>query len=149
MQEFGYETRILWLPDVFGYPGNLPQLIKESGCDYFMTQKLSWNDTNKPEHHTFWWEGIDGTQVLTHFPPADTYNGSFTAEEVERSVRNFKDADHSDRSLYPFGFGDGGGGPTARMIESAHRFGIPLGAATDFFGRGRAEAGDLAHASGE
>ncbi len=149
MDEFGVETRIVWLPDVFGYPGNLPQLIKESGCDYFMTQKLSWNDTNKPEHHTFWWEGIDGTRVLTHFPPADTYNGSFTADEVERSVRNFKDADVSSRSLYLFGFGDGGGGPTARMIESAHRFGVPLGGATDFFDRVAAEATDLARVSGE
>jgi alpha-mannosidase len=53
MREFGYETRILWLPDVFGYPGNLLQLISEAGCDFFLTQKLSWNDTNKPEHHTF------------------------------------------------------------------------------------------------
>ncbi|TMB86696.1 MAG: alpha-mannosidase, partial [Chloroflexi bacterium] len=95
IQEFGYETRILWLPDVFGYPGNLPQLIKEAGCDYFLTQKLSWNDTNKPEHQTFWWEGIDGTRVLTHFPPADTYNGDFSAKELESSVRNFKDASRS------------------------------------------------------
>ena len=76
MQEFGYETKVLWLPDVFGYPGNLPQLIAESGCDFFLTQKLSWNDTNKPEHHTFIWEGIDGSRIFTHFPPADTYNGS-------------------------------------------------------------------------
>ena len=90
MQEFGYETKILWLPDVFGYPGNLPQLIAEAGCDFFLTQKLSWNDTNKPEHHTFIWEGIDGTRIFTHFPPSDTYNGSFTPEEVEWSIRNFK-----------------------------------------------------------
>jgi len=149
MQEFGYETRILWLPDVFGYPGNLPQLIKESGCDYFLTQKLSWNDTNKPEHHTFWWEGIDGTRVFTHFPPADTYNGDFSAEQVEFSARNFKDAASSNRSLYLFGYGDGGGGPTAEMIESAHSLGVPMGTAIDFFDRASADAHDLATVRGE
>jgi len=149
MREFGYETRILWLPDVFGYPGNLPQLIKESGCDYFLTQKLSWNDTNKPEHHTFWWEGIDGTRVFTHFPPADTYNGDFSAEQVEYSARNFKDSVSSNRSLYLFGYGDGGGGATAEMIESAHSLGVPVGRAIDFFDRASAEAHDLATVRGE
>lgn len=149
MQELGVETRVLWLPDVFGYPGNLPQLIKESGCDYFLTQKLSWNDTNKPEHHTFWWEGIDGTCVFTHFPPADTYNGSFSREEVETSVRNYKDAGRSDRSLYLFGFGDGGGGPTEEMIEAAHALGVPMGRASEFFDLAAAEAHDLATVQGE
>jgi len=149
MQEFGYETRILWLPDVFGYPGNLPQLIKESGCDYFLTQKLSWNDTNKPEHHTFWWEGIDGTRVFTHFPPADTYNGDFSADQVEFSAGNFKDAASSNRSLYLFGYGDGGGAATAEMIESAHSLGVPIGRAIDFFDRASAEAHDLATVRGE
>ena len=149
MQEFGYETRILWLPDVFGYPGNLPQLIKESGCDYFLTQKLSWNDTNKPEHHTFWWEGIDGTRVFTHFPPADTYNGDFSTDQVEFSARNFKDAASSNRSLYLFGYGDGGGGATAEMIESAHSLGVPISKAIDFFDRASADAHDLATVRGE
>jgi len=149
MRELGVETKILWLPDVFGYPGNLPQLIKESGCDYFLTQKLSWNDTNKPEHHTFWWEGLDGTRVFTHFPPADTYNGDFSASEVESSVRNFKDSDRSHRSLYLFGYGDGGGGPTPEMIDSAHRLGVPMGRAADFFEQAAAEARDLTTSSGE
>ncbi|HET7467201.1 MAG TPA: alpha-mannosidase [Candidatus Dormibacteraeota bacterium] len=149
MREFGVETRILWLPDVFGYPGNLPQLIKESGCDYFLTQKLSWNDTNKPEHHTFWWEGIDGTRVLTHFPPADTYNGDFSSEQLEFSARNFKDAASSNRSLYLFGYGDGGGGATEEMIDAAHSFGIPIGKASDFFDQAAAEAKDLAVVKGE
>ncbi len=149
MQEFGYETKVLWLPDVFGYPGNLPQLIGEAGCDYFLTQKLSWNDTNKPEHNTFIWEGIDGTRIFTHFPPADTYNGSFTAEEVAQSVRNFKDAASSNRSLYLFGWGDGGGGPTREMIDSAHRLGVPIGRAAEFFELASAEAHDLTTTSGE
>jgi alpha-mannosidase len=149
MQEFGYETTILWLPDVFGYPGNLPQLMSVAGCDFFLTQKLSWNDTNKPEHHTFIWEGIDGSRIFTHFPPADTYNGSFTPEEVDWSVRNFKDRDSSNRSLYLFGWGDGGGGPQEEMIESAHRLGVELGRASDFFDAASAEAKDLTTAIGE
>jgi len=149
MQEFGYETKVLWLPDVFGYPGNLPQLMVESGCDFFLTQKLSWNDTNKPEHHTFIWEGIDGSRIFTHFPPADTYNGSFTPEEVEWSIRNFKDGQSSKRSLYLFGWGDGGGGPQPEMIESAHRLGVEIGRASDFFDVASAEANGLTTAAGE
>ena len=149
MREFGYETKVLWLPDVFGYPGNLPQLAAEAGCDFFLTQKLSWNDTNKPEHNTFIWEGIDGTRIFTHFPPSDTYNGSFSAEEVEQSVRNFKDADRSSRSLYLFGWGDGGGGPQPEMIESARRLGVEMGRAADFFEAASAEAHDLTTWVGE
>lgn len=149
IQEFGHETKILWLPDVFGYPGNLPQLISEAGCDFFLTQKLSWNDTNKPEHHTFMWEGIDGTRVFTHFPPADTYNGSFKQDEVERSIRNFKDGHSSNRSLYLFGWGDGGGGPQPEMIDSAHRLGVEIGRAGDFFEAASSEANDLATSVGE
>ena len=149
IEEFGYETKIVWLPDVFGYPGNLPQLIKESGCDYFLTQKLSWNDTNPPEHHTFWWEGIDGTRVFTHFPPADTYNGDFSRDELEYSLRNFKDRSRSADSLYLFGYGDGGGGPTEDMIESAHRSGVPIAHAAEFFDRASAGAHDLATERGE
>ena len=149
MQEFGYETRILWLPDVFGYPGNLPQLISQAGCDFFLTQKLSWNDTNKPEHHTFIWEGIDGSRIFTHFPPADTYNGTFSTEDIERSVRNFKDGGSSNRSLYLFGWGDGGGGPQPEMIESAHRLGVEIGPASDFFEAASAEANGLATVAGE
>ncbi|HKC19730.1 MAG TPA: glycoside hydrolase family 38 C-terminal domain-containing protein, partial [Candidatus Dormibacteraeota bacterium] len=149
MREFGYETDILWLPDVFGYPGNLPQIIAASGCRYFLTQKLSWNDTNKPEHHTFLWEGIDGTRIFTHFPPADTYNGDFSRDELEAGVRHFKDAPRSNRSLYLFGWGDGGGGPQPEMIDAAHRFGVQIGSASDFFVAASEEARDLAVVKGE
>ena len=156
MQEFGVETRELWLPDVFGYPASLPQLIAESGGEYFLTQKLSWNDTNKPAHHTFMWEGIDGTAIFTHFPPADTYNGSFTATQIVRSVEDFKDRDRSSRSLYLYGWGDGGGGPEPDMIESAQRLrslaGAPrveLSRAADFFERAKNEATDLTTWVGE
>ena len=67
--------RVVWIPDVFGYSGALPQIMAQAGCEFFLTQKLSWNKTNGFPHHTFWWEGIDGTRIFTHFPPADTYNG--------------------------------------------------------------------------
>ena len=156
MKEFGYETKILWLPDVFGYPGNLPQLISEAGCDFFLTQKLSWNDTNKPEHHTFIWEGIDGSRIFTHFPPADTYNGDFSPRQVVWSVDNYKDRERVDRSLYLYGWGDGGGGPEPDMIELAHRLrnveGAPrveLGTAREFFERASAEAKELPTLVGE
>jgi alpha-mannosidase len=156
IQEFGYETFDLWLPDVFGYPASLPQLIHEAGCDFFLTQKLSWNETNKPAHHTFMWEGIDGTRIFTHFPPADTYNGSFSAREVVNSAANFKDHDRSTRSLYLFGWGDGGGGPEPDMIESAHRLAnlegaprVELARATHFFAMAADEAHDLTTWVGE
>jgi alpha-mannosidase len=156
MKEFGVDTRELWLPDVFGYPASLPQLIAESGGEYFLTQKLSWNDTNKPAHHTFMWEGIDGTSVFTHFPPADTYNGNFSAGEIVRSAADFKDQDRSSRSLYLYGWGDGGGGPEPDMIESAHRLrsieGAPrveLGRASEFFPLAKQEARDLTTWVGE
>ena len=156
IKEFGYETKDLWLPDVFGYPASLPQLIAEAGCDFFLTQKLSWNEYNKPAHHTFVWEGIDGSRIFTHFPPADTYNGDFDARQVVRSAAGFKDKSSSARSLYLFGWGDGGGGPEPDMIESAHRLrnleGAPrveLGRAIDFFDQASSEAHDLSTWVGE
>jgi alpha-mannosidase len=156
IQEFGYEPKDVWLPDVFGYPGSLPQLIALSGGKFFLTQKLSWNETNKPTHHTFVWEGIDGTRIFTHFPPADTYNGDFSAGEVIRSAASFKDHDRSSRSLYLYGRGDGGGGPEPEMIEAAYRLmhlaGAPvieLSRAVDFFEAASEESHDLTTWVGE
>ena len=85
-----------------------------AGVDWFVSQKLSWNETNRFPHHTFWWEGIDGTRVRAHFPPADTYNGVMSLRQLFRSAR-------AARSIYPFGHGDGGGGPTREMLEAARR----------------------------
>jgi alpha-mannosidase len=156
MRKFGYETKELWLPDVFGYPASLPQLIAGSGGDYFLTQKLSWNEVNKPAHHTFIWEGIDGTRIFTHFPPADTYNGSFSATEVVRSAVDFKDHAHSSQSLYLYGWGDGGGGPEPDMIESARRLAnlegaprVELSSAGGFFAAASADAHELTTWVGE
>ncbi len=99
--------------------------------------------------HTFIWEGIDGSRIFTHFPPADTYNGTFSPEDIDRSVHNFKDGHSSGRSLYLFGWGDGGGGPQPEMIESAHRLGVEIGRAGDFFEAASAEANGLTTSAGE
>lgn len=120
-EEFGIETNDVWLPDVFGYSAALPQIMARSGIRWFLTQKLSWNQYNILPHHSFLWEGIDGSRIFTHFPPADTYSGAVTPSELRHGMRNFKDHDHASRSLYLFGWGDGGGGPTAEMLESARR----------------------------
>jgi alpha-mannosidase len=120
-RELGRRCTELWQPDVFGYTGQLPQLMREAGIARFLTQKLSWNRFNPPEHHTFTWQGIDGSEVLTHFPPADTYNAVATVAELRRGVRAYRDHDRSGDSLLVFGHGDGGGGPTRAMLERLRR----------------------------
>ncbi|MZD09328.1 alpha-mannosidase, partial [Streptomyces sp. SID5785] len=121
LEELGVETEEIWLPDSFGYTAAFPQLAKLAGARWFLTQKLSWNQTNKMPHHTFWWEGIDGTRVFTHFPPVDTYNSQFHAAELAHAERNFAEKGAASHSLVPFGWGDGGGGPTREMLEKARR----------------------------
>jgi alpha-mannosidase len=120
-RELGRRAQVFWNPDVFGYNGQLPQIMRGAGIDGFLTQKLSWNRFTAPEHHTFRWVGIDGSAVLAHFPPADTYNAEATVPELRRAARDFKDHERSARSLLVFGWGDGGGGPTARMLETLAR----------------------------
>ena len=120
-QEFGRYCNEFWNPDVFGYNGQLPQIMRGAGIRRFLTQKLSWNQINKPPAHTFWWEGIDGSRVLTHFPPADTYNGTANVRELIFNVSNYKDLERSNESYYLFGYGDGGGGPTWEMVEQLRR----------------------------
>ncbi|MES4902920.1 MULTISPECIES: glycoside hydrolase family 38 C-terminal domain-containing protein [unclassified Streptomyces] len=121
LEELGVDTEEIWLPDSFGYTAAFPQLAKLAGVRWFLTQKLSWNQSNKMPHHTFWWEGIDGTRVFTHFPPVDTYNAQFHASELAHAEKNFADKGLASRSLVPFGWGDGGGGPTREMLEKARR----------------------------
>ncbi|RPK56318.1 Mannosylglycerate hydrolase [Streptomyces sp. ADI96-02] len=120
-EELGVETEEIWLPDSFGYTAAFPQLARLAGVRWFLTQKLSWNQHNKMPHHTFWWEGIDGTRVFTHFPPVDTYNSQLHGRELAHAERNFADKGRATRSLVPFGWGDGGGGPTREMLEKARR----------------------------
>ncbi|PCG86665.1 alpha-mannosidase [Streptomyces sp. WZ.A104] len=119
--ELGVDTEEIWLPDSFGYTAAFPQLARLAGVRWFLTQKLSWNQHNRMPHHTFWWEGIDGTRVFTHFPPVDTYNAQLNAGQLADAERNFADKGRATRSLVPFGWGDGGGGPTREMLERARR----------------------------
>jgi alpha-mannosidase len=119
--ELGIRCREFWSPDAFGYCNQLPQLMRLSGITRFLTQKLSWNRFNRPDSHTFTWQGIDGSQVLGHFPPADTYNSDASVKEMLYAGREFKDHESSGTSLLVYGYGDGGGGPTRAMIESLRR----------------------------
>ncbi|HET8606121.1 MAG TPA: glycoside hydrolase family 38 C-terminal domain-containing protein [Gaiellaceae bacterium] len=119
--ELGRRCREFWSPDAFGYAGQLPQLLREAGMTRFLTQKLSWNKFNRPDHHTFVWQGDDGSEVLGHYPPADTYNSDATAAELREVVRRYSDHDRSRTSLLVFGHGDGGGGPERSMLERLRR----------------------------
>ena len=118
---FGRRCREFWSPDAFGYTGQLPQIMRSCGITRFLTQKLSWNRFTRPEHHTFTWQGSDGSEVLAHYPPADTYSSEATVPELARSARAYLDHDHSGTSLLLFGLGDGGGGPTRAMLETLRR----------------------------
>ncbi len=119
--EFGVEVKNLWLPDVFGYSANLPQILARSGIDYFLTQKLSWSKYNRFPHKTFRWEGIDGSQVLAHFPPEDTYNSNVNGSELRRvEGMNFERAVVNE-GVSLFGIGNGGGGPKEEHVEHALR----------------------------
>ncbi|KAI0248419.1 glycoside hydrolase family 38 protein [Lactifluus subvellereus] len=118
---FGLRSRVGWLPDSFGLTGALPQIIRGAGMDYFFTQKLSWNNINVFPHSTFNWVGIDGTQVLCHMTPVDTYNAQATAGDIKKALTNHKNLESSSASLLVFGNGDGGGGPLAKMLENLRR----------------------------
>ena len=120
-EEFGIDIKNLWLPDVFGYSAALPQILKKCGVDYFMTQKISWNETNIFPHHTFNWEGIDGTQILTHFLPTNDYNLANLPSQLIVSETRYAQSDISDEFLNLYGIGDGGGGPSAHHIEMGLR----------------------------
>jgi alpha-mannosidase len=155
-QEFGITCNEFWEPDVFGYSAALPQIMRKAGIDRFLTIKLSWSQFNKLSSHTFWWEGLDGSRVLTHFPPLDTYNGVATVEEVLYNVSNFKDHERSKESYMLFGYGDGGGGPTIDMLEQIKRMadvdGLPrvaMRSPEEFFTRLEADIKELTTWVGE
>jgi alpha-mannosidase len=146
LEEFGVENEEAWLPDTFGFAGGLPQIIKAAGSKWLLTQKISWSQVNTFPHHTFWWEGIDGTRIFTHFPPIDTYNCSMQGKEIAHAVRNFKDKGRARHSIAPTGWGDGGGGTTREMIAKAARLRNLEGSArvhwerpAEFFAKAEAE----------
>ncbi|CAG7614164.1 hypothetical protein PAESOLCIP111_01682 [Paenibacillus solanacearum] len=152
-EQFGAECRYLWLPDVFGYSWALPQILKKSGIDMFMTTKISWNQYNRMPHDTFHWKGIDGTEVLTHFITTPdngssqgafyyTYNGSITPNSVQGIWDAYRDKELNRELLLSYGYGDGGGGVNRPMLEMRRRLsrmpGLPnvtTGRADDYFDR--------------
>uniref|UniRef100_A0A674K3K4 alpha-mannosidase n=1 Tax=Terrapene triunguis TaxID=2587831 RepID=A0A674K3K4_9SAUR len=120
-QQFGKLCSEFWLPDTFGYSAQLPQLMRGCGIRWFLTQKLSWSLVNTFPHSTFFWEGIDGSQVLTHFPPGNSYALKGRVEEMLKTMNNNRDKGRVNHSAALFGFGDGGGGPTQKMLDRLKR----------------------------
>ena len=154
--EFGIAVDNLWIPDVFGYAASLPQIMAKCGVTTFLTQKISWNQFNQFPYNTFYWQGIDGSKILTHFPPEDTYNSELTASSLIGAQGRFKEKDVVDEMMSLFGIGDGGGGPRPEHIERGLRMrnleGAPpvrFGRACDFFDNLRKAASELRSWSGE
>lgn len=140
--EFGQDMKICWLPDVFGYNANLPQILRKSGLPYFMTTKLSWNEHNRFPHRSFVWKGIDGSEVLVHMPPNDNYNACASPASSKDARDNYPEKGITNEALLLYGIGDGGGGPGEVHIELVQRQKslknspeIKFGKAIDFFDR--------------
>ncbi|MFW5748308.1 MAG: alpha-mannosidase [Chloroflexota bacterium] len=142
------ETPVTWLPDTFGFPATLPQIMHAAGIPYFFTTKLRWNEHNDFPYDSFWWEGLDGTRVLAHITPTPmqtwlrmaTYNAEANAQSLIETWQRMKHKTAQRRALMAYGWGDGGGGPTAEMLEDLAALkdfpGIPQvkqGRAFDFF----------------
>jgi alpha-mannosidase len=149
-REFDRATRVVWLPDCFGFTWALPTLMAAAGLPYFVTHKLSWSDTNRIPHDTFRWRGPDGSEVLAHFlcTPSNwagektTYNGNILPSVARGAWTRFQDRQLQNELLMAFGWGDGGGGPTIDMVEAGRRLkqlpGFPrleMGRADEFFER--------------
>ncbi len=131
-EEFGVDSKILWLPDVFGYSGALPQIMKKCGIEYFMTTKLSWNQFNKVPYDTMMWRGIDGTEIFTHMITTlgvgqdvnnffTTYNGMLHPDSIMGAWQRYQNKEINNDILISYGYGDGGGGPTREMLETSVR----------------------------
>ena len=120
-EKFGVHSTVFWLPDTFGYAAAIPQLARLADMRFFMTQKLSWNNINNFPATTFRWVGLDGSQLLCHMPPTDTYTAELTLDEVLRSETKHKNLGDAPAALLAYGFGDGGGGPRDDMLERARR----------------------------
>ncbi|MFC1614260.1 alpha-mannosidase [Gemmatimonadota bacterium] len=153
----GADSPVLWLPDVFGYAWNLPQLIKQAGLDYFFTVKIGWNRFNRLPYDSFWWQGLDGTRVLTHFSTtpepqghwASTYNAVVEPSQAIGTWRNFQQKEIPQDLLMVYGYGDGGGGPTRQMLENIREMGSLSGSprmkttrVADFYKKLESDHGD-------
>ncbi len=138
-EEFDVDSKVLWLPDVFGYSAAMPQILKKSGITHFVTSKISWNDTNILPYDTFVWQGIDGSEIVTDFITAQdymrggnfqnetTYVGMITPSMVAGTWNRYQQKEYNDEVMLVYGWGDGGGGPTAEMLEYQRRlsYGLP------------------------
>jgi alpha-mannosidase len=140
--EFDVDVDNLWLPDVFGYSAALPQIMQKSGVKFFLTQKIAWSQFNKFPHKTFIWRGIDGSEVISHFPPGKSYASHLLPSDLITARNNFEESDRLDEFLTLFGICDGGSGPTEEMIETGIRQSdlegtpkVAFGHARDFFHR--------------
>ncbi len=131
-REFGVDNHVLWLPDVFGYSAALPQILRKCGVDWFVTSKISWNETNRMPYDTFRWRGIDGTEINTYFLTARedrgqptgitaSYNGCTSSRMINGTYKRYQQKDLSDEVLLTYGYGDGGGGPTRTYLELLRR----------------------------
>ncbi|KDN44275.1 glycoside hydrolase family 38 protein [Tilletiaria anomala UBC 951] len=121
LTRFGQRSNVFWLPDSFGYNAQIPQLARSAGLDYFMTQKLSWSNVNTFPHSTVMWQGLDGSQVITHFSPVDNYDSQCGVNDITKCIRNNKNLDVQPTGLLLYGFGDGGGGATEVMVQNLRR----------------------------
>jgi len=151
-EEFGTRPTVCWLPDVFGYNAGLPQILAGCGVQSFWTWKLHWQSRNPFPYHLFWWQGVDGSRVLAHIPRlgGGAYNGDPTPQQLATSWQTYVQKGTYDQQLFPFGYGDGGGGVTEMMMEYAGRAasfpGLPQcsqGTSEDFFEEVRAAGPDL------
>lgn len=128
-KEFGVDSKVLWLPDVFGYSAALPQILQKSGVDKFITSKIGWNETNRMPYDTFWWKGIDGTDIFAYFMTAQdkhrgvptstscTYNAVLAPRQLQGGYDRYQQKNINNEILITFGFGDGGGGPVRKDLE--------------------------------
>jgi alpha-mannosidase len=139
---FGRRAKVVWLPDSFGFAGNLPQLFGSAGMPFFFTHKLTWNERNPFPYDLYWWEGIDGSRVLAHsfHNPEHGYNSRLNAQELAQTWHNFRAKRRQDFTLLAFGYGDGGGGPSSDMLERFARLkefpGMPrlrMGGVAEFY----------------
>lgn len=118
-EHFGNHSKVAWLPDVFGFPWTLPQILKSAGMDYFFTTKLTWNEKNPLPHDAMIWRGIDGSEILYRsFKNNQGYNAHLNPETIIENWKNYREKVTVPLSFITFGYGDGGGGPTDQQLEN-------------------------------
>lgn len=147
---FGITPKTCWLPDVFGNSFAMPQILKKSGIEYFVTHKMNiWNDTNPWQYHAFWWDGPDGSRVFGVVPPTH-FIGTMEADSLRAHWNKFSEKTNLGESIYCYGWGDGGGGVDTEMLEYSKRYrnfpGLPKAApmkAEEALERMRAKAKNL------